>query len=129
MWGVPQVFTSDTRQLYVRDLPGVAKSPNIQLTAAFDGKFFTGDVVVRAAKRFERVGGRNSRDSFAVGGSAELLDKIRAFADAGLPKLILRPLAADDGDTIRQTQLMIDEIQPEIAAMNMADNAKLTALA
>ncbi|MFP6708463.1 MAG: LLM class flavin-dependent oxidoreductase [Alphaproteobacteria bacterium] len=87
------------------------------------------DVVVRAAKRFERVGGRNSRDSFAVGGAAELLDKIHAFADAGLPKLILRPLAADDGDTIRQTQLMIDEIQPEIAAMNMADKAKLTALA
>jgi probable F420-dependent oxidoreductase len=87
------------------------------------------DVVVRAAKRFERVGGRNSRDSFAVGGAAELLDKIRAFADAGLPKLILRPLAANDTDTIRQTQLMIDEIQPEIAAMNSAEKAKLAAQA
>ena len=81
------------------------------------------DVVVRAAKRFERVGGRDSRRSFAIGGAAEVLEKIRAFADAGLPKLILRPLASNDEDTIKQTQLMIDEIQPEIAAMNLADKA------
>ncbi|MBT4487657.1 MAG: LLM class flavin-dependent oxidoreductase [Rhodospirillaceae bacterium] len=76
------------------------------------------DVVVRAAERFERVGGRNSRDSFAVGGAEEVLQKVQAFADAGLPKLILRPLASDDKDTIHQTKLMINEIQPGIAAMN-----------
>ena len=76
------------------------------------------DVVVRAAERFERVGGRNSRESFAVGGADEIISKVRAFALAGLPKLILRPLASDDKDTIHQTQLMINEVQPAVAAMN-----------
>ncbi|MDP7547168.1 MAG: LLM class flavin-dependent oxidoreductase [Alphaproteobacteria bacterium] len=76
------------------------------------------DIVVRAAARYERVGGRNARESFAVGGADEVLEKIRAFADAGLPKIILRPMASDDADTIRQTELMIDEIQPGVAAMN-----------
>ncbi|MDA1098421.1 MAG: LLM class flavin-dependent oxidoreductase [Proteobacteria bacterium] len=78
------------------------------------------DVVVRAAERYERVGGRNARESFAVGGARDVLDKVRAFVDEGLPKFILRPLAADDADTLRQTKLMIDEIQPEIRAMNQA---------
>lgn len=76
------------------------------------------DVVVRAAERFERVGGRDSRDSFAVGGAAEILEKVRAFALAGLPKIILRPLASDDGDTMRQTELMINEVQPAIREMS-----------
>ncbi len=80
------------------------------------------DVVVRAAERFERVGGRDSRQSFAVGGAQEILDKVRAFAAAGLPKIILRPLAGDDGDTIRQTQLMIDEVQPAIRVMSREMN-------
>ena len=78
---------------------------------------------------FRSVGGRDSRESFAIGGAAEVLEKIRAFADAGLPKLILRPLASNDEDTIKQTQLMIDEIQPEIAAMNPADKAAHAAAA
>ena len=54
------------------------------------------DVVVRAAERFER--------------------------DAGLPKLILRPLASDDADTMRQTQLMIEEVQPAIRVMSREMN-------
>jgi probable F420-dependent oxidoreductase len=78
------------------------------------------DVVVRAAERYERVGGRDARESFAVGGAGEVLEKVRAFVDAGLPKFILRPLAADDADTLHQTRLMVDEIQPEIRAMNQA---------
>ena len=76
------------------------------------------DIVVRAAERYERVGGRSARDSFCVGDAEEVLEKIQAFADAGLPKIILRPLASDDKDTIHQTRLMIDEIQPGVAAMN-----------
>jgi probable F420-dependent oxidoreductase len=76
------------------------------------------DVVVRAAERFERVGGRDSRQSFAVGGAQEILEKVRAFALAGLPKLILRPLASDDKDTMRQTELMINEVQPAIREMS-----------
>ena len=80
------------------------------------------DVVVRAAERFERVGGRDSRQSFAVGGAQEILDKVRAFAAAGLPKLILRPLASDDADTMRQTQLMFEEVQPAIRVMSREMN-------
>ena len=81
-------------------------------------------MVVRAAERYERVGGRDARESFAVGGAAEVLEKVRAFVDAGLPKFILRPLASDDADTLHQTRLMVDEIQPEIWAMNQALKAK-----
>ena len=76
------------------------------------------DVVVRTAERYERVGGRNARESFAVGGAEDVVAKVRAFAEAGLPKIILRPMASDDVDTIHQTRLMIDEIQPGIAALN-----------
>ena len=76
------------------------------------------DVVVRAAERYERVGGRVAKDSFAVGGAEEIIEKVRAFALAGLPKIILRPLAGNDEDTLHQTRLMIDEVQPAIAVMN-----------
>ena len=41
-----------------------------------------------------------------------------SLALAGLSKLILRPLASNDKDTIHQTQLMINEVQPAVAAMN-----------
>jgi len=75
--------------------------------------------VAKTAERFERVsGGRSARDSFAVGGAAEVVARIREFVDNGIIKFVLRPLAQGDEDTLQQTRALIDEVLPEIEVLN-----------
>lgn len=54
----------------------------------------------------------------AIGGSEEIMALLHAFRQAGVHKFILRPIAYGTDDMIEQTQLMIDEILPEVAALN-----------
>lgn len=75
--------------------------------------------VAKAAERFDRVsGGRSARDSFAIGGAAEIAQRIREFVDNGVIKFVLRPLANGDADTLAQTRLLIDEVLPEVERIN-----------
>ena len=75
--------------------------------------------VQHAAKRFERVSGRDADSSFAVGGAEEIIARIRAFVNAGIYKFVLRPLSFGDDETLIQTRYLIDEVLPEVDRMNL----------
>jgi len=75
--------------------------------------------VVSAAKRFERVSnGKQARDAFAVGGTAQIVERIREFVDNGIIKFVLRPISKGDDDTMAQTRRLIDEVLPEVTRIN-----------
>ena len=54
----------------------------------------------------------------AVGGRDEVLALLNRFRAAGVHKFILRPIAAGTGDMLTQTRRLIDQVLPEVAAMN-----------
>lgn len=47
-----------------------------------------------------------------VGTADAIVRQIRAYEAAGIPKLILRPIAADGEDVIRQTRYLIEQVLP-----------------
>lgn len=67
---------------------------------------------------FAKRTGRDPRHAFAVGGAAEILERIRDYAEAGISKFILRPVGVDDADLMQQTRRLIDEVLPEVERMN-----------
>lgn len=52
------------------------------------------------------------------GAPETIMAHIRAYREAGVHKFVLRPVAADGEDFLRQTQLFIDQIQPRVAELN-----------
>ncbi len=74
--------------------------------------------VERAVKGFSRLSKRDPKDAIAVGGVDEVMRIIEAYVEAGLEKFILRPIGDGDADMMRQTERMIEEIQPAVWAMN-----------
>lgn len=56
----------------------------------------------------------------AVGGTGEIMSLLADFRAAGVHKFILRPIATDSQDLMIQTQRLIDEILPEVKALNPA---------
>ncbi|HAK63256.1 MAG: LLM class flavin-dependent oxidoreductase [Pseudomonadota bacterium] len=58
------------------------------------------------------------RGYYAVGGAEDILARLREFIAAGAHKFILRPVAANGDEMLAQTKLLIDEVLPEIDAMN-----------
>lgn len=65
----------------------------------------------------ERLG-RPVDGLMAVGGTAEMLTLLQRFREAGVHKFVLRPIAADGDDLIRQTRLFVERLLPEIAAID-----------
>lgn len=74
--------------------------------------------VKTAVERFEKVLNRSGRHTFAAGDAGHILGKIKAYVDQGISKFVLRPLATGDEDTIAQTERLVAEVMPEIAAWN-----------
>ncbi len=54
----------------------------------------------------------------AIGGADEILALLHDFHEAGVHKFILRPLAADSADLMRQTERLLDEVLPAVKALN-----------
>ncbi len=76
------------------------------------------DCVLRQCEAHRKRTGRDPRTAFAVGGSEIILERIRAYVDAGIAKFILRPISQGDAEILDQTQRMIDEVIPGVKAMN-----------
>jgi alkanesulfonate monooxygenase SsuD/methylene tetrahydromethanopterin reductase-like flavin-dependent oxidoreductase (luciferase family) len=76
------------------------------------------DVVVRYRALLARRLGREPDGFLAVGGIDEMLALLNEFRTAGVHKFVLRPIAVDGEDVIRQTRLFIERLQPEIKALN-----------
>ena len=54
----------------------------------------------------------------AVGGVSEMMDLVHEFHAAGVHKFILRPIASGAADMIEQTKMMVEQLIPEIDALN-----------
>jgi probable F420-dependent oxidoreductase len=88
--------------------------------AGFGFRFGADDepVVARYRQLIEQRLGRAPDGFLAVGDTADLLALVNDFRAAGVHKFVLRPIATDGEDFIRQTRLFIDRLLPEIKALN-----------
>ena len=85
--------------------------------AAFPFRFGHADDpgVARAMAAYAKRTGQDPTQYFAIGYAAMILERIAAYIAAGAQKFILRPLAADGPEVMRQTRLLIELVLPEIA--------------
>ncbi|MGE0486473.1 MAG: LLM class flavin-dependent oxidoreductase [Gammaproteobacteria bacterium] len=51
---------------------------------------------------------------FCVGTTADVIERLRAYIDAGASKFVLFPIAAGEQDTVEQTRRIIEEVKPVI---------------
>lgn len=65
----------------------------------------------------ERLG-RDADGLMAVGGSDDMLALLNRFRAAGVHKFVLRPIAADGDDFLRQTRLFVERLLPEVDTLN-----------
>lgn len=73
--------------------------------------------------RFERVmaayqkrSGNDPRDYFVIGDAGAIVQRIADYVQAGASKFILRPLGRGDDEMLGQTQRLMDEVLPMVAA-------------
>lgn len=88
--------------------------------AGFGFRFGSADepVVARYRELLQKRIGRDPDGFLAVGTSAEIMQLLGDFRDAGVHKFVLRPIASDGADFIAQTRLFIEQLLPEIRALN-----------
>ena len=65
----------------------------------------------------ERLG-RDPNGFAAIGGVTEIMALLHEFRQAGVHKFVLRPIASGTQEMLSQTRQLIDEILPEVAALN-----------
>jgi alkanesulfonate monooxygenase SsuD/methylene tetrahydromethanopterin reductase-like flavin-dependent oxidoreductase (luciferase family) len=85
--------------------------------AGFFYRFGAGDDPVVEARRaaFRRTYPSLDPDrAIVVGGSAEIVQRVRDYEAAGISKFILRPLGRGDDDLFDQTERLIAEVIPAI---------------
>ena len=75
-------------------------------------------VVSHAAKALKARTGRDPEGRFVVGDAGDIVQRLGDYIAAGASKFVVRPIAAGEDDVIDQTRRLIDEILPEVAAMN-----------
>jgi len=54
----------------------------------------------------------------AIGGTEEIMALLADFRRAGVHKFILRPIATDSADLMGQTRRLIEDVLPEVSALN-----------
>lgn len=99
--------------------------PEDHYGAGFGFRFGRVDDVVSRA-HLEALGRRLGRDPLpwvAIGDADTVLDRLRAYREAGAQKFVLRPLAADADDMLAQTRAFIEQVLPEVEALNRAEAA------
>ncbi|MCZ6620195.1 MAG: LLM class flavin-dependent oxidoreductase [Gammaproteobacteria bacterium] len=62
--------------------------------------------------------GRDPEGFTAVGGTEEIMRLLADFRKAGVHKFILRPIAAGTADMMTQTERLLEEVLPEVRALN-----------
>jgi len=88
--------------------------------AGFGFRFGSPDepIVARHRELLEQRLGRAPDGFLAVGGTAQIMALVNEFRAAGVHKFVLRPIAADGDEFMAQTRRFVDELLPEIAALN-----------
>ncbi len=62
--------------------------------------------------------GRDPQGFTAIGGADEIMALVSDFRKAGVHKFILRPIASGTSDMLAQTERLIEEVLPEVRALN-----------
>jgi len=62
--------------------------------------------------------GRDPGGFTAIGGTDEIMALVSDFRKAGVHKFILRPIASGTTDMLAQTERLIEEVLPEVRALN-----------
>jgi probable F420-dependent oxidoreductase len=75
-------------------------------------------IVTRYRELLEQRLGRAPDGFVAAGGTSEIMTLVNEFRDAGVHKFVLRPIAADGDDFVAQTRRFVEELLPEVAALN-----------
>lgn len=86
--------------------------------AAFAFRFGTWDDrgMAKVAASYQARTGRDAREAFAVGDAATVMARLAEYVEAGASKFILRPAAQGDADMLAQTQRLVEEVLPQVAA-------------
>jgi probable F420-dependent oxidoreductase len=71
--------------------------------------------VAALGESYRRRTGRDPARYFAIGGAADILDRIARYVAAGISKFILRPVAKGDEEVLGQTRRLIEEVLPAVA--------------
>lgn len=90
--------------------------PEDHFGAAFPFRFgaMSDPAVAKEAERFAKRLKKDPAGYFVVGDAGQMLERIRAYVDAGCQKFILRPIGEGDADLMDQTRRFIAEVQPEL---------------
>ena len=75
-------------------------------------------IVQRTASAMARIGeGLDPAEYLAVGDAEAIIARAREYADVGISKFVLRPIASTDGEWLTQTRRLVDEVLPTVHAM------------
>lgn len=87
--------------------------------AGFPFRFGTVDddpEIGRNMAGYQAYRGLDPAGYFAIGDADTIVERIAEYVDAGVSKLILRPFGKSDDDLINQTQRLVREVLPRVAA-------------
>ncbi len=76
-------------------------------------------VCQRELKRFARAAPKRNLSHIIAVGEKNILNNIQAYADEGIAKFILRPLAETDAELLTHTQRIIEEIVPRATELSI----------
>jgi len=88
--------------------------------AGFHFRFGSWDDAV-VAPRAEMIVKRNARvpeDCMVIGDAQDMVARLKQFIAGGVSKFVLQPVAEGDEGTLDQTRRLIDEVLPEVPALN-----------
>lgn len=74
------------------------------------------DVMRRPIEIYRARTKADPADYFAVGDADAIVERISEYVDAGISKFIVRPVAVDEAFVLAQTQRLIHEVLPKVAA-------------
>lgn len=88
--------------------------------AGFGFRFGSPDepIVARYNELLSKRLGKEPSGFTAAGGVSEMMQLVHEFHAAGVHKFILRPIASGTDDMLKQTKSMVEQLIPEIEAMN-----------
>ncbi len=72
--------------------------------------------VAKAIEHFKARTGRDASAHFAFGDAEAIIERIARYVENGASKFILRPAADGDEDMYAQTQRLVEEVLPRMAA-------------
>jgi probable F420-dependent oxidoreductase len=76
------------------------------------------DVVAPRARSIVTRNARVPEDCMVIGDAADMVGRLKQFIAGGVTKFVVQPVAAGDDDTLDQTRRLIDEVLPEVPALN-----------